>query len=467
MSQNYVANSAIGGFQKTEIDSESIRGAGNTVVVVLDENIDEELYRYYGAVRELIISGSRVILIIIKGRSKISQILCNLLASYSRYDIYMVEEPIYITPSYANSLLERNPSRQEAQTFFTSDMIAYAQVNEILSGIHNIAKEGDIERLKEYINGFGDTIFSVLAVVENMRNIVNTANTGETEKVVTELRSAMEAIKEERDAKVNELSNVMESEARLKDELEVTRKEAGRIRAQLEGSSSAKGVATPIMNYMTYSTSVKTCKAAHIMYFKELSQIPYINSLILQLCENFKLLKLNYKVLIYDNHNRFGGMYAGLTPVGGSNVDTQINNGTIKNTKAPIVVTDTNQAVIAHTLNLDNPIQDVVLVYDRLGEPTRDIVEGNQVTKFWVTNSLSRESQSKYLANVAKGSIITRPQENTSGEYLDIPEIEDYKGGTDSSKTSKYMKMTCAGATKEKVNLMRTIIERARIERRR
>jgi len=99
------------------------------------------------------------------------------------------------------------------------------------------------------------------------------------------------------------------------------------------------------------------------------------------LCEYIDRMKLNWKLLIYDNNTNMIANY-GLDVVTGDNyAGDKIN--ILK--KKKVVVAEPFQSIIQDVISSKDAV-DVVVVYDRLRQ-YEDIVKGNNVTKFFIANS--------------------------------------------------------------------------------
>ena len=136
--------------------------------------------------------------------------------------------------------------------------------------------------------------------------------------------------------------------------------------------------------------------------------------------------------------------YQPLTVVDGktyvSDKDTLIN-------KAEKFVAAEPIPAILHDI-LESPLAfDVVIVYDRMHN-TKDLISGNNVSKFFIINSNHDYLQMKDTLKItASGNIITSEDstiEASDGrKWLNIPTIEGYTSCTDSAKISKYLRLRC------------------------
>lgn len=209
-------------------------------------------------------------------------------------------------------------------------------------------------------------------------------------------------------------------------------------------------------NYISLNTARIQCKTKAILYFKEISKIPYINSLVIAIMNYLDMQKINVKLLIYDNPNGFSAMYNPLNIVNSAEYFSKRESYI---TKTPqFVVAEPNQAIIDDILKSNNPVFDVVIIYDRMKQ-MEDIVIGNNAYKYWVVNSRKEIEELSKLTKINKSEIITRTSENRHKEFLDIGEVEDYADATSSARFKKYLTLK----TSKGIGLMDAIFKKSNI----
>ena len=193
----------------------------------------------------------------------------------------------------------------------------------------------------------------------------------------------------------------------------------------------------------------------------------YVNSLVMHLLYMLtSVMKIKAKLLIYDTQTNMYSSYGSLRIVS-SQAYISSKHGLISKNKA-FVVSEPNSSIIKDVLESDQSF-DVVIVYDRMKNPI-DVVEGNNVYKFFVINS-SQEFSKMYKELKIKDLdyVITRPgstiglneKDTFEGSYIDIPSIDDYSKATNSAKLSKYIRLA---SMNDKQNILNKIQSLANID---
>ena len=115
---NYIINGTedIKAFINTNIDDERLFSKDANVILILDEGTNEKLYDYYNNVLRLIIESNKLVTLIVGKEVKIRKAICNLMASYRNYNMYLVEDRDIIDEDYLSNIIEREPSYEEVQT---------------------------------------------------------------------------------------------------------------------------------------------------------------------------------------------------------------------------------------------------------------------------------------------------------------------------------------------------------------
>lgn len=212
-----------------------------------------------------------------------------------------------------------------------------------------------------------------------------------------------------------------------------------------------------IKSYPETNISLIKCKTTYIIYFKEISQIPYINSLILNVFEALSIKKLKTKLLVYDSKVGISSIYKPLNIVD-SNTYMSKRDFFIKSVDKFVVV-EPNPVILDDVLTYSADPFDVLIIYDRMRQQN-DLVVGNNVVKFYIVNSSKDFKETQQAFNITdKSFIITRSASGVCEGALDIPKIDDYTKLTDSAKLSKYMK----AMTSSNKYLIKTILDKARI----
>lgn len=434
------------GFESLDIIDEKISNLKNELVVMLlDDKSNGRLYDYYSKTRELLVNNNKIILILDGATSRIRKQIGMLLVSYRNYNIYTIDDISSIDSSYISALNEREPSEEEVITFVGADLTAYAQINELMLKMVQSIEESDVEGLRSLIESNRESIEGFVDIIDYMKRVVDTVNSGDTDNKIKELRNKIselekreiESNKKLRDAE-GKLEEAKEDASTIRREAFQAKKRVGELEEQLNSREPV------IRAYSELQTQMIRCKAKIVIYFKEISPISYMPSMITKMIEVMqKVDKLRVKLMIYDNKNSFLAAYKPLPVVGSGEYVS--NRDIVVNKYDKMVVVEANQALIEDVLQSD---WDVVIVYDRLKQ-SKDIVSGNNVYKYWVLNSITEFKALSQSFKIDKTRIITRP--GVLPESITIKELPDYKTKTQSAKLAEYINMQNMGENRGRV----------------
>jgi len=435
----YLINAEVVSYKTLDIKAEELSTiTGDTVIIVLDEQTSSYLYDYYNTVRTLLINKNRVILVMIDSESKIRKQLCMLAVSYRNYDIYSVKSKDNINSEFIETVLDREPTIEEVETFIGADITAYSEINDILLKLCDRVSVEDIDKIKEIVYENKEMIQAFPSLLDYMKKTIDNYNTGLDSKMLelkTKIEEAEKSVSKARmevDSKDQELKNALS-------EIEGLRKECNEAKQRcidLEQQLNASGPS--IRTYSTVNTSMIKCKVKCILYFKEISYVRYMNTFIEKFIEILeKIDKLNVKLVIYDNNSPFNCVYKPLPIITTSMYLS--DKDTIVSKHSKIVVVEPNKVILEDILNNE---YDCVIVYDRLKQ-VEDLVTGNCVFKYWVIGSLSQINRVESLIKIDRSKIITNV--GVCKEAICLSEIDNFKSMTSSAKTSNYMQMRNLG----------------------
>lgn len=320
--------------------------------------------------------------------------------------------------------------------------------------------------MKAFIEQHINSIEGLTSTIDYMRRVVDSSSSSELETLAGDLQKKLD------DATIK-LKELEKSEAQAREENKKLQDATKLLREQLTAAATqqakapdaAQASGSPVINsYSAIRTNIIKCRVQHIIYFKEISQIPYINSLIIALCSLLRgtgKAKKHVKLLIYDS-NVSMNTYGKLSIVSGSEFIT--NKSTLISKTENFVVVEPNPVILTDVLECVNPEIPIVVIYDRMHKE-ENLVEGNNVTKFFVVNSSSDYLEASRRMTINKASIITRVGSTIGPECLNIPFIPGYtdKETTPSAKVAKYFKLQADG---NKKLVIQTILDAARISRR-
>lgn len=468
----YLVNENIHGYEKiTCEDLDKTNNSGNLFVIIIDKSCDGDVNKYYKLINSALRNNNRVILISINDENKIFKTLASLMTTFYSYDIYQVEEKESISAPYLLKLEERHPDITEVQTYISGDVTSYSDITTILFGIESLVDEGNIDALKSFIEEHITSIENLTTAINNMKKTCDIFNSNELIDAVNDLKEREHKLNktiEEKDKTLEEIkydrdSNKVEVE-NLKRENEKLKNKNNDLKAQNESGSAV------IKSYKEINTQLIQCKTKLILYFKEISYVRYMNSLVNVIMNILETRKLKSKLLIYDSHSEMYASYKPLQVITGA--DYVSAKGNLISKTQRFIVAEPNPTILQDILTSEQCF-DVVIVYDRMHSLT-DIVAGNNVTKLFVMNSSKEYKELQGALKITDTSHIITQSTNSLNkanikdnepsqkrQFLDIPMIENYNANTDSGKISKYMKLVTQF---KKVLLVDTIIKMARID---
>lgn len=441
----YIIGASVDGIEKIELGEQVSNVKNSLVVVVLSSESNGKLYSYYSSVRELIINNNRVILILDGNTSRIRKQISMLLASYRCYDIYTTDDVGSITSAYIDLLENRKPTEKEVEQFIGSDITSYSEINAIMLKLASAVSDENADELRKIVEENRDNIENFADIIDYMKKIVDKVNSGENDKESKQLREKINSLEDSLSEANERLDEANRSVEIAKDEQAMLRKEAFKAKQRASELEEKLNSREPVIKaYTEVQTQQIRCRVKVIIYFKEVTHISYIASMITKFIEALNMIhKLRVKLIIYDNKTGFLGNYKPIPIIGSSEFVS--NRDIIVSKYDKIVAVDANQALIEDILVSD---WDVVIVYDRLKQ-IPDIVSGNNVYKYWVMNSLSEYNALKSIFTIDKSRIITRP--GVLPESIALSEIRDYKVHTPAAKLADYMNMKNLGSNDSKV----------------
>lgn len=452
---NYIVGHKVYGYSTIEITDNVLDSRDINLVVVLT-NKEYNLSDYYRALSKSIRLNNKVTLINIDADDSIFKPLAALMAAYRCYDIYVLDSLNDITSPYLKILGEREPDYCEVQSYIGGDITAYSQITELIYGIENLVQDGNIDDLSEFVSKHSNTIENFSITIDYMKSICEVFHVQELTEKVSKLEGKVNRYKDDYDNARKQVVELQTTRESTDKEVNKLKERVRELVSQCEALKDAADTGTVIQHFEPLNTSQIKCKVKQIVYFKEISQIPYINSLVDKLIQWWQSNGLKIKLLIYDNKTEFYEAYSGLTVVNGKLY--QSTKQTLLKQTERFVVSEPVQMIINDILTYE-PGYDVVVIYDRT-KSKKDIVVGNNVAKFYVLNSNTEYVKvGAQLGITETKRIITRPMSSIADDVLDIPYIENFSSSTDSAKVVKYSKL----ATSKKLPLLRTMSVLARV----
>lgn len=429
------------GCERVEItDEKLINDKDQLVYVVLNESTADAscLKTYYNSIKAMLKNNVKVFIVMVAETSKIRGSICNLMQLFGNYNVYQVPDENFISSAYLDTLPERTVTYDEMAQYLQNDIVAYDDMDTVLQGVQECINRNDAEGLKTLIEGHLPTIEAAPTVFSQMKNSIDQANSGVLQDKIANIKAQLEEANELNEKKQTEIrqreSTIDDLNSSLKDakrQLTQTKADMEELKLQVQNAGPA------IRSYQTVKTQLLKCKTEHIIYIKEISRIPYINSFVLMLQEMIKQFRYTSKLLIYDNTSQAQVTYGNMQQVDSAAFES--NKAVLLNKTPKFVVTEPAPQILKDILQSINPQFDVLIIYDRMKQAT-DLVEGNNVYKFWVVNSFNDYNTTKNLFKIDRtNTIITRPASRIAPDVIDIPRIKAYEAETqDNGKFAKY-----------------------------
>lgn len=437
----YIVNESVMGCERVEItDEKLINDKDQLVYVVLNESTADAscLKTYYNSIKAMLKNNVKVFIVMVAETSKIRGSICNLMQLFGNYNVYQVPDENFISSAYLDTLPERTVTYDEMAQYLQNDIVAYDDMDTVLQGVQECINRNDAEGLKTLIEGHLPTIEAAPTVFSQMKNSIDQANSGVLQDKIASIKAQLEEANELNEKKQTEIrqreSTIDDLNSSLKDakrQLTQTKADMEELKLQVQNAGPA------IRSYQTVKTQLLKCKTEHIIYIKEVSRIPYINSFVLMLQEMIKQFRYTSKLLIYDNTSQAQVTYGNMQQVDSAAFES--NKAVLLNKTPKFVVTEPAPQILKDILQSINPQFDVLIIYDRMKQAT-DLVEGNNVYKFWVVNSFNDYNTTKNLFKIDRtDTIITRPASRIAPDVIDIPRIKAYEAETqDNGKFAKY-----------------------------
>ena len=437
----YIVNESVMGCERVEItDEKLINDKDQLVYVVLNESTADAscLKTYYNSIKAMLKNNVKVFIVMVAETSKIRGSICNLMQLFGNYNVYQVPDENFISSAYLDTLPERTVTYDEMAQYLQNDIVAYDDMDTVLQGVQECINRNDAEGLKTLIEGHLPTIEAAPTVFSQMKNSIDQANSGVLQDKIANIKAQLEEANELNEKKQTEIrqreSTIDDLNSSLKDakrQLTQTKADMEELKLQVQNAGPA------IRSYQTVKTQLLKCKTEHIIYIKEISRIPYINSFVLMLQEMIKQFRYTSKLLIYDNTSQAQVTYGNMQQVDSAAFES--NKAVLLNKTPKFVVTEPAPQILKDILQSINPQFDVLIIYDRMKQAT-DLVEGNNVYKFWVVNSFNDYNTTKNLFKIDRtDTIITRPASRIAPDVIDIPRIKAYEAETqDNGKFAKY-----------------------------
>lgn len=443
--ENYIINHALHGFNMLKVDSPEVKTISNSLVIyVLSKAVKDNVKANYNNVAALLKNHNRVIFIGDDTENNTFKSVASLMVTYGAYDIYSIADISDITGPYVKTLIERTPDITEIRTYIGGDVSAYNDIIPILFGFESFVEQGDSENLKKFIEEHMSSIENMSSVINNLKKKADLLDSDELFDKIESLNKNNEVLEGQIKAGETKLSEVKHERDGFKTMASENGKKVKELTEKVAELSGRENYGSILNDYKEENTQLMRCTAKIVLYFKEVTYVKYVDSFITQLVEWLKVNNLKTKFIIYDTSTKMYRKYQPLTVADGKTYVA--DKDTLINKAEKFVVAEPIPAIL-HDI-LESPLSfDVVIIYDRMHN-TKDLISGNNVTKFFIINSNHDFMQMKDTLKISStGNIITSEDSTIEGsdgkKWLNIPYIEGYTSLTDSAKIAKYQRAHC------------------------
>ena len=459
----FVVNHELLGFEKVEIDDPRLLEDESMSIIVIDESCNNQLYKYYSNTCNILTSKSKVIMIVVGSEVSIRKTMLMLMINYKNYNVYRVDNIDIVTEAYVKKIIERHPTLLEVQQYIGGDITAYSELNNILFGLKMSVNSGDVESLKTFIENHIESIESAAELIEYLKRVNDSANNRELNNLIESLKDKLDAENRNNAELSKEIKSTKAENLKLNETIQTLHEDlsvANRKLNELKNSSGQAG--SVIKSYAPLQLSTIVYKAHSIIYFKEISYVRYVNSLVNNFIKyiNETNRDAKIKLIIYDQKVGINGVYKGINTYN-TKTYAESKQSIIKNNPR-YVVSEPSQIFIEDVVVSSSPIFDIVIIYDRMGM-SQPLIEGNNVTKIYVVNSATQYSNVKDALKINANNMIITSSNNVPNGFI-IPEIQGYSEGTDSFKISQYKKKSPVNWSGGQEGMIDIIIKKARID---
>lgn len=472
--EKYIINDTFYGYTTAAIDDSSLSESdSNLVIAIIDKSCDKDLSKYYSSFNKLLKQHNRIIMVSVTDENKSFKILASLLITFNNYDIYEVAERDTLTVEYFKKLEAREPDYSEVQTYIGGDIVAFSDMSMILFGIESLLEEGNDTALKSFLEEHMVSIENFTTSLNSMKKTCDIFNSNELVNEVTSLKDKEKKLNKDLADKDSIIDTLKQNETESKDELSTLRLENEKLKERNRDLEDQGSSGSTIRTFKTVNTQLlKGSNTKIIIYFKEISYVRYMNTLVTILFSYIKRKKkdINAKMLIYDTNSEMNSVYSPLRIIDGN--DYVLNKDMIVNKLEKAVIAEPSQNIIEDILTQPKPL-DVLIIYDRM-HTLNDVVDGNLVTKFYVLNSSKDFESMKPQLKINDVSTVITSADNSLNiskdwkivgdrDFIDIPTIPDFKKnemGSTAFVFTKYVKQATANTQKSIIN---TIIEKSKV----
>lgn len=434
-----LVNSAV-----TGIDSVGLNVLGDIniakqqdIIFVCNKNASEFPSTVYVFLRDCLRQGKRLFLIVV-GKCD-HRLFSNLMVLFGAYDIYNIDDERMLNERFIRGIVSRKCGIEDVSQFVGCDAIAYGMLDSVLFKLAERADELDIPDVD------ADALIGGAEVVNYLKAVDTEFNYKEKDRVIAELKASLERLSEAKAQVDSDLAVANDNISNLSSRLAAARARVDELEAapQVQQIPTVRGAMVVQPTCVTDSLLTDT---KHVLYFKEISQIPYINTFIMYLTDYIRTRKIAgkkavCKLAIFD----FNGTQKQYHPIPVLSGDEYMaRRMEMAGSRMELAISTPQMAVLSDILTGKyggvDTVPDVLIVYDRTHQRT-DIVQGKLVTKFFVCHSRkSVERLAQEFGMTDPSKIITTADTFIHTTQLDIPRIKDFaKFESESRRKRAYL----------------------------
>jgi hypothetical protein len=393
------------------------------IIFVCNKNADEFPSSVYVFLRDCLRQGKRLFLVVIGACDH--RLYSNLMVLFGAYDIYSIQDERMLNERFIRGMTTRKCGVEDIAAYVGCEAIAYGTLDSVLLKLAERADELDIPDVD------ADALVGGAEVLTYLKAVDVESNYREKDTVIAELRASLATATEVKTQLESELSIAGDSISNLTDRLEVARNRVDELEMAAPVAQTTEVRGSMIIQPACLVDSLLT-DTKYIIYFKELTQIPYINTFVKYLTDYIRTRKiagkrLICKLAIFD----FSGsakIYHPIPYVTGD--EYMARRVEMAGSRMEIAVSTPQMAVLSDLITGkyggSDTAPNVLVVYDRTRQ-REDIVRGKTVTTFHVCHSrasLERLAEDYSIRDPSR--IITRSDVFIHEQQLDIPRIKDY-----------------------------------------
>lgn len=393
------------------------------IIFVCNKNAVDFPSTVYVFLRDCLRQGKRVYLIVVGGCEH--RLYSNLMVLFGAYDIYNIHDEHMLNERFIRGIVSRKSGIEDVSQFVGCEAIAYGTLDTVLLSLAERADELDIS------DSEADALIGGAEVLTYLKAVDADYNYKEKDRVIADMRANIDKANEAKLRADRDLALAQDSLSNVTSRLEVARARVDELEAApvVQATASVRGAMVVQPNCLTDTLMTDT---KHVIYIKELTQIPYINTFVKYLTDYIRTRKVAgkkvvCKLVIFD----FNGTKKQYNPIPLLTGDEYMaRRMEMAGSRMELAIATPQMAVLSDLLTGkyggSDTAPNVLIVYDRTHQST-DLVSGKLVTKFFVCHSRSAADRFMQDFQIKDPSrIITSADAFIHSTQLDIPRIANF-----------------------------------------